>query len=179
VNDELDLLAEQHIELVSKQEDLNALEFRKSIKLQELRHAVKDQEEILVKLTQASESLEQRKEDRRIIETTKDPLQKRIEAAEKVVSERRENDPELIFLRDRVQEKQVKADIKEQRIHERKTSDTLEAFRRRVLELEAKAAALGAKLAEASEALSREQELLDHEVGKLPIDRKIEILARL
>lgn len=163
----------------------------KMVKVEDLREVAREVEQVEIQIRREKEMLGELTVNFASLRSKTVVLNRRICAVENEAKVNIDKDPEIIFTRERVNEKQMKCDAlekvcneKQQRVDEateetNHLNEDAEALRKVVLELEDQVKELGVKLEEANKSLSTEKELLDKAISKLPIDQKIKILAQL
>ena len=160
-------------------------------KLEDLREVAREVEQVEVQIQREKERLGELTVNFASLRSKTIVLNRRITAVETEAKVNIDKDPEIIFTRERINEKQLKCTALEKVCNEKHqrvevaTEETnhldadSEELRKVVLALEDQVKQLGVRLEEANQQLSTEKNLLDQAISKLPIDQKIKILAEL
>jgi chromosome segregation ATPase len=185
--------------------DLDAFEAKNSIeritiegqweakmsRIEQLRKEVAEHGEAEVEIAQEFEETDNLAEVEKDLRSKLESLHRRLEMVEEEMRRHMDKDPELGFLRERTEGKQMRVDSKEANLAERTqflregvadANDkdiTAEELIKRVFEAEAQVVAFGPRIADATEALRTEERLLDEALSNLPVHVKIQVLARL
>jgi hypothetical protein len=161
----------------------------KIARVETLRVEADERDILIAKIAREADGIAHAKENSEVLTTTREVIERHIEAVDAERAEMIAKDPEFVFRREKITERQAVADERASRIADRQekannlgkevdtgVEDTNDLLKR-ILELEAELARLGVKMAEASEVVKAEDAVLDALLAPLPQDEKIRIMS--